>query len=196
MKNKLHFDNNKLILFDCFGVVSTAVIIPWFIEHFGKEEGTRIDAEYCHRADRGEISLYEYAKSISDIYHFDVNELLEEWINEGNISQDFINFIYELRKNGYVVCLASNASNGLVEEVFKRNNVPSDLFDHLFISCYMKEAKPDRIFYEMILDSFDKKFDEVFMIDDRQVNLDVVPTLNIKPVLYKDLNQLKELFLS
>ena len=193
MNIKLHFDKNKLILFDCFGVFSSAVILPWFLDKFG-EKGREIDAHYCYLADRGIITLYEYAKAICDEYSYNVDEVLEEWLNEGIIKTEFIDYIYELKDKGYVVCLASNASKGLVEEVFKRNDVPNDLFDHLFISCYMKEAKPDKEFYEMILHSFDQKFDEVYMIDDRDVNLVRAKELGIKTIVFTSLNELKKVF--
>ena len=78
-----------------------------------------------------------------------------------------------------------------MEEVFKRNNVPSNLFDKLYISCYIKEVKPNFTFFKYILDDLNEDFDEMFMVDDRDFNLINVSKLNIRPILFKGLDDLK-----
>lgn len=182
---------NKLLLLDCFGVFSTPVVVPWFLETFGKEKGQEYSDYYCDLGDRGVIDIKEEAHMVAARFHLNENEILEAWYN-GIISQDFIDFILEKKKD-YVICLASNASIGLVEEVFKRNNVSIDLFDRLFISCYMKKVKPNLDFYEHILESLNQEFDMMFMVDDRDFNLVNVSKINIKPIVFTSLDDLKRI---
>ena len=180
---------NKLLLLDCFGVFSTPVVVPWFLKTFGPIEGQKYSDYYCELGDNGVVDIVTEAQMVADRFHLDVNEILEDWYS-GIISQEFIDFILEKKKD-YVICLASNASIGLVEEVFKRNNVPNDLFDKLYISCYIKEVKPNVSFFKYILDDLNEEFDEMFMVDDRDFNLVNVSKLNIKPILFKGLEDLK-----
>ena len=181
---------NKLLLIDCYGVISSPVAVPWFLETFGKEEGQKYSDYYCDLSDRGLYSATEIVHLIAETFHMDEHEILEEWFS-GIIDKDFIDFILE-KKSEYVICLASNASAGLVEETFRRNNVDLNVFDHLFISCYMKKVKPELNFFEHILSSLNEDFEEMYMVDDREKNLVNVSKLNITPIVYKGLDDLRK----
>ena len=182
---------NKLLLLDCYGVICSPVAVPWFLETFGKEEGQKYSDYYCDQSDRGIYDVYEVTHIIGERFHLDEKAILENWFS-GVINKEFIDFILEKKKD-YVICLASNASRGLVEETFKRNNVDLNVFDHVFISCYMKKVKPDTDFFEYILNFINENFDEMYMVDDRDFNLVNVSKLNITPILFTGLDDLKNI---
>ena len=193
MKNKIHVPENKkdLIMIDCFGVVSSPIINRWLIEMFGEEEGKRIDEEYSYLGDTGQITLYEYADYVAKRLNLNTDELYKDWISDAHINYELLDYIQELRKNNMVV-LASNCSPSLVEDVFKYNNVKEDVFDYLFKSYEFHLVKPSLDFYKYILDSFDKKFDHIYMVDDRDINLKEVHELGIIPVQFINNKKLKE----
>lgn len=182
---------NKLLLLDCFGVFSTPVVVPWFLKTFGKEEGQQYSDYYCELGDKGIVDIVTEAKMVADRFNLNVNDILEDWYS-GIISKEFIDFILEKKKE-FVICLASNASIGLIEEVFKRNHIDEHLFDKLYISCYIKEVKPDLSIFTYILKDLNQDFDKMFMVDDRDFNLVNVSKLNIEPILFKGLDDLKKI---
>ena len=168
------------------------IVINWLLDHFDKKEAEEICDYYSNLGDLGYISIYETAKLIAEKYHYDENELIEAFL-DGYISKEMIDFI-KVMKEEYVVCLASNASRGLVEGVFKRNNIEDDLFDRLFMSCYYGVKKPDIKFYQVILSSLKQDFKEMYMVDDRDYCLEHVKELNITPILFTGLDDLKNFF--
>lgn len=179
-------------MFDCFGVISTLVLPPWFKRNFGLEKGKELEVYYCSRGDRGEMSLKDIAHDLKVKYQFDEDKIFNEWISTTKINEELISLIKELRKDNYVV-LASNAAEGLVENVFNFHNI-HDLFDKVFISYKMKKVKPNFDFYQEIVSSFDVTFEKVVMVDDRLINLEHLPEIGVHPIQYKDMDLFKEEF--
>ena len=177
-------------MFDCFGVISSLVLPPWFERHFGKGKGKELEVYYCSRGDRGEMSLKDIAHDLALKYQIDEDDTFNEWISTTKINEELVSLIKELRKNNYVV-LASNAAEGLVENVFNFHNI-HDLFDKVYISYKMKKVKPNFDFYQEIISSFNISFEKVIMVDDRLVNLEHLPEIGVHPIQYKNMDSLKE----
>ena len=193
MKNKISDPKNKknLIMVDCFGVISSQIVVDWIYEHFGKVKGKELDEKYSYLGDMGYISLFEYASEMAKLVGEDPHELYWKWINSAIINFELIKMLQKLRKEAIVV-IASNASKGLVEDVFKSKNVDKNKFDHIFLSYKFHKVKPHLDFYQYIISSFDQNFDHIYMIDDRKINLEKIHELGVIPILFKDNNKLKE----
>ena len=64
------------------------------------------------------------------------------------------------------------------------------LFDKTFISCNLKMSKPDPEIYKHCVNSFDKKFDKIYMIDDNIKNLEHLPEIGITPVHFTGIEKM------
>ena len=181
---------NSLIMFDCFGVISSLVLPPWFKRNFGEQKGKELEIYYCSRGDMGVMSLKDIANDVAIKYNKNSEDVFNEWIMSTKINEGVVSLIKELKKNNTVV-LASNAAEGLVESVFTRHHL-EDLFDYKFISWKMKKVKPNKGYYEAIINQFPTKFDSIYMIDDRKINLEQLEEIGVKGILFIDAETLRK----
>ena len=76
------------------------------------------------------------------------------------------------------VALLSNAPKDLHKLLYSQINL-NEYFERVYISGQQGLFKPDLKFYELLVNSFDQKFDEIYMIDDSEKNLKNLDKINI-----------------
>ena len=180
----------NLVMFDCFGVMSSSVLPPWFKKQFGEEEGKKLSDYYCNEGDDGKLSLDEIASLVSEKCNIKPKKLIKTWIKSAKKNEELAKYINELKKNNEVI-LASNACNGLVEKVLKKFKLRF-FFDRVFISYFMKSKKPQKEYFEKILASYSRPFEKIVMVDDSPKNLQHLKELGITGIVYKNVPELKE----
>ena len=181
----------KLLMSDCYGVISTTVLPPFFVKHFGPEKGLEMEKYYCPRGDRGEITLFDIAKDMEEKYHLGkAEDLCRDWIENTVANHELVDF-YQTLRGEYEVVVASNAAKGLVEETFQKHHL-EDKFDRIFISYKMGVIKPSKEFYLRIINSYEEKFDEMYMVDDRASNFVELSSIGVKGILYTSVKDLKK----
>ena len=180
----------KLFIFDCFGVICGEIAPIWFANRYGEEKAAELKPKYFKGADLGEKTLAELFDVLSKDLGIDIKDIVREWQDLIIIDKDMMNFIEHLKKTESVALL-SNAPEGLIEWVFDGYEMKK-YFDRVFISGECKIAKPDKNFYRMCVDSFDDKFDKIYMIDDNISNLNGLEEIGITPILYTDLPKMKK----
>ena len=72
---------------------------------------------------------------------------------------------------------------GLVEDVFKKHDL-YDCFDKAFVSYKYKDVKPNKSYFDLIINSFDTKFDKVILAKIYADTFSYCP--NIKEIDYSD----------
>lgn len=180
----------KLIMCDCFGVVADCVLPPWFNVVFGEIEGPKLCKKYCDMGDMGELTLWDIAEIMDKEYgQGKAEDLFNYWMDGTSSNKPLLEFFDSIRDR-YEIVLASNAMEGLVETVFKKHDMAKH-FDKIFISYKLKKVKPHKDYYEHIINSFDYKFEKIYMIDDRPVNLEVLKEIGVIGLLYN--NNLEEI---
>jgi len=180
---------NTLIMFDCFGVISSCVLPTYFRSRFGETEGYKLERFYCEKGDMGELTLMDIAVEASKLTGEDPKTLYRDWI-EGTVVDPRIRELVLKLKEEYHVVLASNAMEDLVEKVFQKHDLYG-LFDKIFISYKMKDVKPNISYYQTIINSYDIKFDKIIMIDDRTISLIYVKEIGIEPILFTTFEEVK-----
>ena len=181
----------KLIMCDCFGVVAECVLPPWFNKVFGDEEGPKLCKFYCDQGDMGELTLMDIAVILDKEYHLgNAVDLYNMWLDGTCSNKELLDYFDSIR-NEYEIVLASNAMEGLVENVFKKHDLAKH-FDKIFISYKLKKVKPHLDYYEHIINSYDYKFDEMYMIDDRPINLAYLKEIGVKGILFHDVEDVKK----
>ena len=180
----------KLYIFDCFGVICGEIAPIWFANRYGEEQANILKPKYFKGADLGEKNISELFDTMSLELDIKVEDIIKEWQDLIVIDKKVLDLIVELKKDDRVAML-SNAPEGLMAWVFEGYDM-NKYFDRIFISGEYKIAKPDRRFYQMCVDSFEEKFDKIYMIDDNEVNLKGLDQIGITPVLYKDIEKLRK----
>ncbi|MBR3816852.1 MAG: HAD-IA family hydrolase [Clostridia bacterium] len=175
---------NRLIIFDCFGVIFEEIAPPFFRKHFEEETAAILKEKYFVPADLGEITRDELFNRMSEELGIEKSTILKEWDELTRFRPYMAPIIEKLGKTADIALL-SNAPLGFVEEIFEKNNL-TRLFDKMFISANLKMAKPDPAFYLHCVNSFGKKYDEIFMIDDSPKNLEHLIEIGITPILFTD----------
>ncbi len=181
---------NKLIIFDCFGVIFGEIAPIFFEKYFSPEKAAELKEKFFVPADLGEVTLDELFENMSKEINIDKKRIIKEWNELIVLNEEIIPFIEELHKNNTVILL-SNAPLGFVEKLMSEYRL-EHLFDKMFISCNLKMSKPNPEIYRHCVNSFDKKFDKVYMIDDNLKNLEPLTQLGITPVHFTSIEKLIE----
>ena len=181
---------NRLIIFDCFGVIFDEIAPIFFRNHFEEETAAILKEKYFVPADRGEITKEELFDRMSAELGMKKEDILSEWDTLIHLRPYMVPVIEKLGETADIALL-SNAPLGFVEEIFEKNNL-TRLFNRIFVSANLKMAKPDAEIYLHCVNSFNKRYDEIFMIDDNLKNLEGLPGIGITPVLFTGVEAMLE----
>ena len=173
---------SKLFIFDFFGVLSGEIANRFFLNHYNSDIALQKKDEFFKPADVGLTTFSETIKKISDDSGIKYEEIIEEFKKYGAINEELFKYILKL-KNKHHIALLSNAPKDLHKILYPQVNL-NEYFEKVFISGQQGISKPDLKFYELCVNSFNQKFDEIYMIDDSTKNLQNLNKLNIKGILY------------
>ena len=182
---------NKLVIFDCFGVIFDEIAPPFFRRHFDEETARVLKDKYFIPADLGEITREELFDRMSKELGMKKEDILREWDELTRFRPYMVPVIEKLRETADLALL-SNAPLGFVEKLFEENGI-THLFDKMFISCNLKMAKPDPKIYLHCVSSFGKIYEEIYMIDDSLANVEKLGELGIIGVHFKDTESLRQI---
>jgi len=102
---------------------------------------------------------------------------------------EMVNFVHEIRSQGYPAGLLTNVTPTTEEEV--RSHGGYDGFDFLVRSCKVGYAKPDKEIYDIALKKFNGlKPEEVVFVDDRERFLVPARALGMHAILAVDAEQI------
>lgn len=181
---------NELIIFDCFGVIFGEIAPIFFERYFSPEKAAELKEKFFVPGDLGEITLDEIFDGMSKEMGMDKERITKEWNELIVLNEEIVPVIEKLREE-YTVILLSNAPLGFVEKLMSEYELEY-LFDKIFISCNLKMSKPNSEIYKHCVESFENRFDKVYMIDDNIKNLEPLPKLGITPVHFTGLKKMLE----
>ena len=94
--------------------------------------------------------------------------------------EEMYDLILNLRRNGYMIFLLSNAS---LDFFVNKVNIPAlELFDGYLISADYLLLKPEKEIYEKLFEKFGLKREECIFIDDVQANADAAEKCGMKAI--------------
>ncbi len=174
---------NKLVIFDCFGVIFDEIAPVFFRRHFDEETAKVLKDKYFIPADMGEITREELFDRMSCDLGMKKEDILTEWEGLIHLRPYMVEEIGKIRETADVALL-SNAPLGFVERIFEENGI-TGLFDRIFVSSNLKMAKPDPKIYLHCVSSFGKVYEEIYMVDDSLPNVEKLGELGIIGVHFK-----------
>ena len=179
---------NRLIIFDCFGVIFDEVAPVFIKKYLPAEEADILKEKLFVPADMGEVTYDELLTNMAEALKLDKEEMITEWEALFRLREEMVDVIKKLSEKADV-CLLSNAPLGVIETQFEKHSL-IPLFDKIFVSCNLKMAKPDPKIYLHAAGSFNKVFEEIYMIDDNWGNLEYLPEIGITPIHFRSIDDL------
>jgi len=183
----------ELIIFDFFGVISSEVFPIWAKKYFSSNEIKIIRKEVMEKSDKGIITEKEMFDQLSKRTGENSQNILNDWLETAVINSEMITLIIELRKK-YKIALLSNAQGEFLNRILKRIDTDK-VFDFMIISSEEKIAKPDKKIFELLLSKMKIKAYNSIFIDDNIINVDAAKGIGIDAILFKNVEQLKEMLL-
>ncbi|HAF86132.1 MAG TPA: hypothetical protein DCG32_07190 [Sphaerochaeta sp.] len=92
--------------------------------------------------------------------------------------------IEELKEKGYRVVCATNTEEA--HFAYHRKAGHYDMFDAIYASLQLHEVKPERAFFDKILELEEVKPEEVLFVDDLLENCEAAANLGLNTVIYAD----------
>ncbi len=182
---------NKLVIFDCFGVIFDEIAPVFFRRHFDEETAKALKDKYFIPADLGEITREELFDRMSAELGMKKEDILTEWNGLIHLRPYMVEEIKRIRE-GADVALLSNAPLGFVEGLFEEKGI-TGLFDRMFVSSALKMAKPDPKIYLHCVSSFGKDYEEIYMVDDSLPNVEGLGEFGIIGVHFKNAESLRRI---
>jgi len=145
------------------------------------------------KSDKGIITEKEMFDQLSKRTGENSQNILNDWLETAVINSEMITLIIELRKK-YKIALLSNAQGEFLNRILKRIDTDK-VFDFMIISSEEKIAKPDKKIFELLLSKMKIKAYNSIFIDDNIINVDAAKGIGIDAILFKNVEQLKEMLL-
>jgi len=180
---------NRLIIFDCFGVIFDEVAPVFIKKYISGKEADSLKEKLFVPADLGEVTYEELLTNMAEALNLDKEEMTKEWESLFRPKKETVAFIEKLQGKADIALL-SNAPLGVIETQFEKHSL-SPLFQKIFVSCNLKMTKPDPKIYLHVVSSFNKVYEEIYMIDDSIANLRYLPEIGITPVHFKEVTDLE-----
>lgn len=148
---------------------------------FGSEAWSQLDAGLISRFEGNQIMLDE-ARQAGCL--FEVQEVLDDWIQILRIRRRMTELVRRLKNHGYCVYYLSNMPEDALA-VLTRQGL-TGLFDGGVASCEVHINKPDPRIYQALLDKYHLKADECVFIDDTRLNVQTAFQLGMNGIQMKD----------
>ncbi len=191
----------KVILFDADGVLTLAE--EYFVEVYAQSRGFDPEPfEEFFKNDwqdivTGKKDLKESINEHADLWqwHSTADELIALWCKTEDVrNEELIKVVKQLKEAGYACCLATDQEKYRGEYI--RNVMFKDLFEDYFISAELGVAKTDLKFFELVIESLQKKHsliksEEIIFFDDSQSKVDSAKTAGLDARLYTSVDQVR-----
>lgn len=181
----------NLYMVDCFNVIIEEIAPHFFYRYFSKGEAMNVKERYFHDIDLGKKTLEEFYKEVSQEYGMPSSDVKKVWDAPLHVNEGILPILEKLAKKGDVV-LVSNAPKGFVEKAFEDLGL-NRYFKKLYVSSAIGMIKPNRDIYEYVIRDQNENYKEMYMIDDNEANLKVLPSLHVHGILFTGNDCLKEL---
>jgi len=145
------------------------------------------------QAQLGRITDTTYWQGVAELLYMrqgDVEQLRRDYFSGDRLNHRLVDFIGELRAQGYAVALLSNESLQLNERL--RELGISDLFDPIVISAQIGVMKPDPTAYRVVLQELHVAPREAIFIDDMLANVRGAQAVGLHALLFRPETNLRE----
>jgi len=188
----------KVCMFDMGGVlVRNFLVAPKLLAFLGRSETSfselpdpfRQALRSHSKGDIAELELWDiYEKTTGSCVPKHEGSLLGKFF-EPTVDIPTQDILCELKQKGYRVICGTNVNDSHYTIHHRLHQY--DIFDHVYASHLMHRAKPDRSFFQCILEKEQLKADQLFFTDDMPANVESARSLGLEAYLYTDATTLQ-----
>ncbi len=185
------------IIFDLGGVFLHNIfraLFKYLIEQHGANLDTLRGAfgPLFHQWKLGKMNEKEFWTRFAKNAHLDLSaeKLMQMIRTKVGADEDMLNYAKVLKKK-YSLIAASNNTKELGHDAIERFKL-KEIFDEIYLSCDMQLSKPDRAFFDYILNDLKKKPEECLFIDDKAGIIAAAKSYGFQTVLFVDKKQLEK----
>lgn len=181
----------KVIAFDYAGVISPGPMSNWIktnLDVNGKY--FRYYKENARKWDLGEIPKEQIYKILSKITRVPQALIWDQFYGKAGLHTEVIDLIKTLKKD-YKIILFSNFFAEILRKLLDKHDVTS-LFDEIIISSEHKMKKPNKEFFNLLVEKSGVKKEEILFVDDTKEHVDAGNKFGIKSIQFSNARKLKE----
>lgn len=186
----------KAVIFDYGGVIKKP--LSWW-DDMGRvygvsgEEAKKRTRLYYNLFQKGHIAEIQFWEKISRDFKKPVPKafILEDkkdYEESFYLYPEIVDFVKQLKDNGFKTAVMSNTMKDHVEVMRKNNGFNN--FDVVVLSCEVGLIKPEKEIYLLTLDKLGVKAEESVFIDDKKRNILTAEKLGMKTVLAESSKQI------
>lgn len=190
-----------LFIFDMGGVVTSTFTMTSITDYLGIDWKTfdnvckGFDCNIKHQLNIGEITTKQFwntfnqrtkevSLGIPEVQH----DLFRLFFHP-TLNQQTVEIIEMLRKNNHRVVCGTNTIDSHWENHLERGDY--SFFDQTYASNKIGAAKPDTLFYQLILKAENTLPENAFFVDDREENVKAAASLGINAIQFTTASDLK-----
>jgi putative hydrolase of the HAD superfamily len=142
----------------------------------------------------GKKDLEDYLQDIANKSHnpISVEELRNIHFQKIYANDDMLHLMKELKNKGYELFILSNESReGLIQKTDKFHL--HEIFEKIYCSAELGMAKPDKRIFEYVMRDAQIIPETTLFIDDLDRNINIAKELEFQTILFKNIEQIKDL---
>lgn len=191
---------HRVVLFDADGVVITPhVKYSQLLE--SRYGVTQVQALEYFAGDFllctvGQADLFDTLTPFLKKWHIDQDphSFVQDWFeSESELNTNLLRDIAKLRSLGYLCCLATNQERHRFAYM-KTHMGLEQHFDQLFVSCELGVKKPDKVYFEKVLEILDVPAKDVTFFDDSPTNVESAHQVGISAHVFTESSSLADFF--
>ena len=172
---------SKILFTDFFGVIVHDSGNKWLLSHNLFE----YKKDIFPLGDKGIISEDEVFERLSKLSGVSKKEIFDSFEDFAILNEDVVTTLRELKKLGYKIVVLSNCYDSVLERRIKQFNL-EDIFDDVIISYQIGMIKPYKEIFEYAYKKHCNKDDEIYFMDDQEINLTSPRELGWNVIQYKE----------
>lgn len=182
-------DITKAIIFDCFGVLATEGLMPFFTKYFDQNSGLLEEAvKHSERVSASQEDYDGFVAWLSDMAHVTEQEVRDQ-IEHNVPDEALFAFIKQELKPQYKIGMLSNAASNWLPEIFTPEQIA--LFDEIVLSYQVGAAKPAPKPYQVIVEKLGFRPEECLLIDDQPRYIEGAKAVEMQAMLYRSFEEMK-----
>jgi putative hydrolase of the HAD superfamily len=120
-----------------------------------------------------------------------VDELLEYWFSDGNVDEEVLAFVADLRSRGIKCLICTNNEKYRLNYLRKKYNL-DEKFDGIVASYEVNARKPDERIYQNVAEIAQLLPEEIMICDDKEENLKILCDRGFASFQYGDFESFKK----
>lgn len=188
----------KHIVFDIGNVLMSFDPYPYYEGRYQDEAKAKsICRMFSHEAwGKYDQGIY-FLEDLRQLFHKEfpeceeVDEVLDHWMEFMMPMQESMQFMKELKEEGYQIILLSNISKDSADYL-KRTQPFFSYCHHAVLSYEEKLIKPDERLFQLTLDRYGLQAKDCIFIDDNEKNIEVAKEMGFHGIVFTNIEEVKQ----